>query len=88
MTFFYISDDLEDDIRRCIQSWERQDPIVITGVSIEGQIKEFSGTVQTIHREPGRAEGKLWWVLIRRPRPLGEAPVQRTLSASGSTLAV
>jgi hypothetical protein len=47
MTFFYISDDFENDIRRCIQSWERQDRITITGVTVEGQIKDLTGTVQT-----------------------------------------
>ena len=41
---FYISDDFENDVRRCIRSWERQDAIIITGATIEGQIKEFIGT--------------------------------------------
>jgi hypothetical protein len=36
MTFFYISDDLENDVRRCIQSWERQYPIAIRGLTVEG----------------------------------------------------
>jgi hypothetical protein len=64
MTFFYVSDDLETDIRRCIQSWERQDPITITGVTPEGQIKGFTGTVQTIERDACRAAGKQWRVMI------------------------
>jgi hypothetical protein len=69
MTFFYISDDLENEIRRCIQSWEFQDPITITGVTVEGQIKDFTGTVQTIHRDRRRAAGRLWRVTIRELKP-------------------
>jgi len=65
MTFFYISDDLENDIRRCIQSWERQDRITITGVTVEGQIKDLTGTVQTIDRDASRGLGRSWRVVIR-----------------------
>jgi hypothetical protein len=64
MTFFYVSDDFETDIRRCIQSWERQDPITVTGITLEGQIKGFTGTVQTIERDFCRAAGRLWRVMI------------------------
>jgi hypothetical protein len=69
MTFFYISDDLENEIRRCIQSWEFQDPITITGVTVEGQVKDFTGTVQAIHRDRRRAAGRLWRVTIRELKP-------------------
>jgi hypothetical protein len=65
MTFFYISDDLENDIRRCIQSWERQDPITITGVTVEGRIKDLTGTVQAIDRDASRGPGRPWRVVIR-----------------------
>jgi hypothetical protein len=51
MTFFYISDDFANDVRRCIRSWGRQDPIIITRATIEGQIKVYIGTVQTIDRD-------------------------------------
>jgi hypothetical protein len=81
---FYISDDFENDVRRCIRSWERQDPIIITGATIEGQIKEFIGTVQTIDRDPGRAEGKLWRVMIRELTPSSQVPIQRAPSALSS----
>ena len=84
---FYISDDFENDVRRCIRSWERQDPIIITGATIEGQIKEFIGTVQTIDRDPGRAEGKLWRVMIWELTPSSQAPVQRAPSTLLSSLA-
>ena len=65
MTFFYISDECETDVRRCIQSWERQDPITIIGLTIDGGIKDFTGTVQTIERDTCRVAGKLWRVMIR-----------------------
>jgi hypothetical protein len=60
MTFFYISDDLENDVRRCIQSWERQYPIAIRGLTVEGEVKHFAGTVQTIDHDSKRAIGRLW----------------------------
>jgi hypothetical protein len=87
MTFFYISDDFENEVRLCIRSWERQNPIIITGATIEGQIKEFVGTVQTIDRDAGRAEGKLWRVMIRELTPSSQAPVQRASSTLLSSLA-
>jgi hypothetical protein len=70
MTFFYISDDLENDVRRCIQSWERQYPIAIRGLTVEGQVKHFTGTVQTIDHNSKRAIGGLWRVLIREINPV------------------
>jgi len=54
MTFFYLSDDLDNEIRRCVQSWERQVPITIAGVTVDGQTKDFTGTVQTIDHDPQR----------------------------------
>jgi hypothetical protein len=65
MTFFYISDEFETDVRRCIQSWERQDPITIIGLTVDGGIKDFTGTVQTVERDSCRDAGKLWRVMIR-----------------------
>jgi hypothetical protein len=65
VTFFYISDGFENDIRRCIQSWERQDPITITGVIVEGRIKDLTGTVQAIDRDASRGPGRPWRVVIR-----------------------
>jgi hypothetical protein len=84
MTFFYISDDLENEIRRCIQSWEFQDPITITGLTVEGQIKGFTGTVQTIHRDRRRAAGRLWRVTIRELKP----PIVKAGSRSGAATSV
>jgi hypothetical protein len=70
MTFFYISDDLENDVRRCIQSWERQYPIAIRGLTVEGEVKHFTGTVQTIDHDSKRAIGRLWRVLIQEINPV------------------
>jgi hypothetical protein len=69
MTFFYISDDFENDVRRCIQSWERQDPITVTGVTVEGRVKDFTGTIQTIDHDPQHAIAGLWRVIIRENGP-------------------
>jgi hypothetical protein len=80
MTFFYISDDFENDVRRCIQSWERQHPIAITGLTVEGQVRHFTGTVQTIDHDSQRAIGRLWRVLIREI-----SPGQKTMGFVGGT---
>jgi hypothetical protein len=69
MTSFYVSDDLENEVRRCIQSWEFQDPITITGVTVEGQVKDFTGTVQTIHRDRGGGDGEVLRGAIRELKP-------------------
>jgi hypothetical protein len=39
MTFFYIGNDNEKDIRRCHESRDRQDPITVTGLTIDGRSK-------------------------------------------------
>jgi hypothetical protein len=69
MTFFYLSDDLENEIRRCVQSWERQVPITIAGATVDGQTKDFTGTVQTIDRDPQRGAGRPWRVIIQESEP-------------------
>jgi hypothetical protein len=75
-TCLYFSDDFENEIRRCVQSWENQSPITITGVTVEGQIKDFTGTVQAIDRDPQHALGKLWRVIIRELGPPTKEIVQ------------
>jgi hypothetical protein len=69
MTFFCLSDDLEDEIRRCVQSWERQVPISIAGMTGDGQTKNFTGTVQTIYHDPQRGAGRPWRVVIQEEPP-------------------
>jgi hypothetical protein len=53
MTFFYISDDLENDVRRCIQSWERQYPIAIRGLTVEvyGNRPDNRSRLEARHRQ-------------------------------------
>jgi hypothetical protein len=65
MTAFYISNDFANDVRRCIRSWECQHPLKIYGVSVEGEVKHFTGTVQTVDHDPQRADGRRWRVIIQ-----------------------
>jgi len=61
---FYVSDDVENDVRRCIRSWEHQHSISVSGRTVTGQTKCFSGTVQAVARAPGLATGELWLVTM------------------------
>jgi hypothetical protein len=67
MTFFYISDGNENDIRCCHESRDR--PITITGLAVDGKMREFTGVVQTIDHDPERPPGKKWRVIIREIKP-------------------
>jgi hypothetical protein len=69
MMRFYVSDDVENDVRRCIRSWERQHSISVTGRTEAGEIKCFSGTVEAVARAPGLATGELWLVTMRESKP-------------------
>jgi hypothetical protein len=69
MMRFYVSDDVENDVRRCIGSWEHQHPISVTGRSVTGEIKCFSGTVEAVARAPRLATGELWLVTMRELKP-------------------
>ena len=80
MTFFYISNDNEKDIRRCHESRDHQDPITVTGLTVDGQIKDFTGIVQTVDLDPERPDGKQWRVIIREIKP----PTLRPKASSGS----
>ena len=66
---FYVSDDVENDVRRCIRSWEHQHSISVTGRTVTGEIKCFSGTVEAVARAPGLATGELWLVTMRELKP-------------------
>jgi hypothetical protein len=50
MMRFYVSDDVENDVRRSIRSWEHQHPISVTGRTETGEIRCFSGTVEAVAR--------------------------------------
>jgi hypothetical protein len=69
MMCFYISDDVENDVRRCIRSWEHQRPISVNGRAVTGEIKCFSGTVEAVARAPSLATGELWLVTMRELKP-------------------
>ncbi len=69
MTCFYVSDDVENDVRRCIRSWEHQRPISVNGRAATGEIKRFSGTVEAVARAPSLATGELWLVTMRELKP-------------------
>jgi hypothetical protein len=69
MTFFYIGNDNEKDIRRCHESRDRQDPITVTGLTVDGQMKDFTGIVQMIDHDPDRLAGKEWRIIIREIKP-------------------
>ena len=62
---FYVSDDVESDVRRCIRSWEHQHSISVTGRTMTGKVKCFSGTVEAVVRAPSLATGELWLVTMR-----------------------
>jgi hypothetical protein len=65
MMCFYVSDDVENDVRRCISSWEHQHSISVNGRTVTGKIKCFSGTVEAVARAPELATGDLWLVTMR-----------------------
>jgi hypothetical protein len=65
MMRFYVSEDVENDVRRCITSWEHQHSISVTGRTEAGELKCFSGTVEAVARAPGLATGELWLVTMR-----------------------
>jgi hypothetical protein len=69
MMRFYVSDDVENDVRRCIGSWEHQHSISVTGRTEAGEIKCFSGTVEAVARAPGLATGELWLVTMKELKP-------------------
>jgi hypothetical protein len=69
MMRFYISDDVESDVRRCIRSWERQHCISVNGKTVTGNTKCFSGTVQAVARAPSLATGEFWLVTMRELKP-------------------
>ena len=62
---FYVSDDVESDVRRCIRSWEHQHYISVIGRTMTGKVKCFSGTVEAVVRAPSLATGELWLVTMR-----------------------
>jgi hypothetical protein len=84
-TRFYVSDDVENDVRRSIRSWEHQHPISVNGRTVTGKTKSFSGTVQAVARAAGLATGELWLVTMGELNPtsrLFDAPSELEQRAS------
>jgi hypothetical protein len=79
MMRFYVSDDVENDVRRCIRSWEHQHSISVNGRTVTGKAKCFSGTVQAVARAPGLATGELWLVTMGELNPTPCELQQRAL---------
>jgi hypothetical protein len=65
MTTLYISNDFANDVRRCIRAWECQHTLEFHGVTADGEVKHFTGTVQTVDHDPQRADGRRWRVIIQ-----------------------
>jgi hypothetical protein len=65
MMRFYVSDDVENDVRRCIRSWEHRHSITVDGRTVTGEVKSFSGIVESVARASGAAAGDLWLITMR-----------------------
>jgi hypothetical protein len=64
MNQFYISDDDEDGIRRCKLSQIDGTPITIAGLTAEGQVKLYTGVVQSLVHDEKRDPDRRWRVTI------------------------
>jgi hypothetical protein len=63
---FYISNDNVNDVQRCNESLRAEAPIVITGLTIEGQrVQAFRGIVQSVDDDSKRGQGRRYKVTIR-----------------------
>jgi hypothetical protein len=76
MTRFYVSDDVESDVRRCIRSWEYRRAITVNGRTMTGETRSFSGTVEAVARAPSAAAGDLWLVTMRETGTNRWNPIQ------------
>ena len=61
---FYISNDDEDDVQKCKGSRDFRTSITITGRTIDGFTKAFTGIVQSVEHDLARAPGARWRVTI------------------------
>jgi hypothetical protein len=64
MPLFYISDDNENDARRCHESRREGVPITITGIGIDGKAATFTGVVQSVADDTARKPGRRYSVTI------------------------
>jgi hypothetical protein len=64
MPQFYISNDNENDVRRCTESLTGRRPITITGLNLDGQVAAFTGVVQSVDLDAVRDKGRRYQVTI------------------------
>jgi hypothetical protein len=64
MPQFYISNDDENDVRRCNESRAFRQSITITGLNMNGQVAAFSGFVQSVEHDAKRDGGRRYRVTI------------------------
>jgi hypothetical protein len=67
MPLFYISNDDENDVRRCHESRVEGRPITITGIDISGKVAAFTGIVQSVAHDAMRKAGRRYSVTILGP---------------------
>jgi hypothetical protein len=61
---FYISDDDQSGVGRCKESQLDGVPITITGLSAEGEVKGYTGIVQSLVRDAKRDPVRRWLVTV------------------------
>jgi len=64
MSQFYISNDDENDVRRCNESLAFRQSITITGLNMNGQVAGFTGVVQSVAHDAKRDVGRRYKVTI------------------------
>jgi hypothetical protein len=64
MPQFYISNDNENDVRRCNESLAFRQLITITGLNMDGQVAAFTGVVQSVAQDAMRDKGRRYQVTI------------------------
>ena len=64
MSQFYISNDNENDVRRCNESLTGRRSITITGLNMDGQVGAFTGVVQSVEHDATRDKGRHYRVTI------------------------
>ena len=64
MDHFYLQDDDEDGIWRCTLSQLDGTAITITGLTAEGEIRSYSGIVQSLVRDVRRDPDRRWRVTL------------------------
>jgi hypothetical protein len=64
MPQLYISNDNENDVRRCNESLAGRRPITMTGLNMDGQVTALTGIVQSVEHDAMRDKGRRYRVTI------------------------